>query len=131
MTELLSTIHEWFAYLVFLIVLGTAVIAFRNAKDASEFRAGPYVLATVLLDVLVTIGLVLYGVRQAWNFRPEIAYIHPTMAVAALAVAHIFVGRAKGTQMAVDAHRTAGRGLLLALAFITAAIGIASAPPIF
>ncbi len=128
MTALLSTIHEWLGYLVSVIVLLSALAAFRRAKDAAEFQPGPYVLAMVLLDIQVTLGLIQYGVTSGWDARPEIAYLHPILALLALGVGHALVGRARKTQMAVDAHRTAGRGLVLALVFIALAIGIASAP---
>ena len=129
MTDVLSTAHEWLAYAASIVVLGAALTASRNAKDASEFRPGLYVGAMVLLDIVVTLGIVLYVLREAWSFRPEIAYLHPALAVAALAVGHVFIGRAKRIQMAVDAHASARRGLLLALLGVLAAIGVASAPP--
>jgi hypothetical protein len=128
-TATLAAVHPWLGYLVSVVVLGTALIAFRSAKDASEFRPGPYSLAMVLLDLLVTLGIVLYVVGGYWDARPEIAYLHPALALASLGVGHALLARAKRTQMAVEAHRTAGRGLVAALVFILAAIGVASAPP--
>lgn len=129
MTDVLSTAHQWLGYLASIVVLAAALTASRNVKDASEFRPGLYAAAMVLLDIVVTLGIVLYVLWEAWNFRPEVAYLHPALAVAALAVGHIFLGRAKRTQMAVDAHASARRGLLLALIGVLAAIGVASAPP--
>ncbi|MFO7779926.1 MAG: hypothetical protein R6V28_16370, partial [Nitriliruptoraceae bacterium] len=105
MTALLADVHPWLGYLVSVVVLGAAFLAFRKAKDAAEFRPGPYALAMVLLDIHVTLGIVLYALGQYWNARPEIAYVHPVLAVAALGVGHALLSRAKGTQMAVDAHR--------------------------
>lgn len=129
MTDVLSTTHEWLSYAASIVVLAAALIASRNAKDASEFRPGLYVGAMVLIDVVVTLGIILYVLREAWYYRPEIAYLHPALAIAALAVGHVFVGRAKRTQLAVEAHGAARRGLLLALLGVLAAIGVASAPP--
>lgn len=128
MTAFLLTLHPWLGYLVSLVLLLVALTAFRRAKDAAEFRPGMYVAAMVLLDILVLTGLIIYGVTGAWDARPEIAYLHPTAALVALAVGHALLGRAKRTQMAVDAHRSAGRGLLAALVLLLVAIGIASAP---
>jgi hypothetical protein len=128
-TAMLADVHPWLGYLVSVVVLGAAMIAFRSAKDASEFRPGPYSLAMVLLDIHVTLGIVLYAVGGYWDARPEIAYLHPVLALAALGVGHALLARAKRTQMAVEAHRTAGRGLLLALLLILVSIGVASAPP--
>ncbi|MFP4148110.1 MAG: hypothetical protein ACLFUG_01230 [Nitriliruptoraceae bacterium] len=129
MTAALGTIHPWLGYLVSVVALGSAMVAFRSAKDASEFRAGPYSTAMVLLDIQVTLGLVLYAVGGYWEARPEVAYLHPALALAALGIGHGLVGRAKRTQLAVEAHRSAGRGLLGALLFVLLSIGVASAPP--
>lgn len=129
MTEFLADVHPWVGYVTVAVLLVTALIAFKRAKDAVEFTPGPYKGAMILLDIQVLLGLVLYGLRSAWDLHPEIAYIHPTLAVLALIVGHALVGRAKKTQMAVDAHRTAGRGLVLALILTLAAVGVASAPP--
>lgn len=129
MTATLAAVHPWLGYLVSVIVLGSALVAFRSAKDASEFRPGPYSLAMVLLDIHVTLGIVLYAVGGYWDARPEIAYLHPLFAFAALGIGHALLARAKKTQLAVEAHRSAGRGLLGALLFILISIGVASAPP--
>lgn len=129
MTALLAFVHEWLGYAASLIVLVVAFMAFGRAKDAREFRPGPFAGAMVLLDIQVTIGVVQYVVGGYWASRPEIAYIHPLLAIAALGVGHAMVGRARKQQMAVEAHRTAGRGLLFALVLVFASIGVASAPP--
>lgn len=129
MTAFLVFVHEWLGYAVSLLVLIVAFMAFGRAKDAREFRAGPFAGAMILLDIQVTIGLVQYVVGGYWDARPEIAYIHPILAIAALGVGHAMLGRARKQQMAADAHRTVGRGLLIALALLFAAIGVASAPP--
>lgn len=128
MTEFLVNLHPWTGYVVSVVLLVSAMVAFKRAKDGREFTAGPYSLAMVLLDIQVLLGLVLYVVDGYWDARPEIAYIHPVLAVLALGVGHALVGRAKKTQMAVDAHRTAGRGLVIALVLTLAAVGVASAP---
>ncbi|MEX2328974.1 MAG: hypothetical protein WD575_04515, partial [Nitriliruptoraceae bacterium] len=83
----------------------------------------------VALDIQVLLGIVLYGMGGAWDARPEIAYLHPLIAIIALGVGHASLKRAKGHQMAVEANRTAARGLVIALLLVFVAIGIASAPP--
>lgn len=125
---MLGEVHTYFGYLVFVVVLFVAFTAFGRAKDAREFTTGPYVAALVLLDVQVLLGLVAYAVNGAWDARPEIAYVHPVLALAALGAGHAMFGRAKRMVMAADAHRGAGRALMAAMVLILAAIGIASAP---
>ncbi|MEX2421496.1 MAG: hypothetical protein WD670_06705 [Actinomycetota bacterium] len=125
---MLGEIHTWTGYLVFLVVVVAAFTAFGKAKDAKEFVPGPYVIALVALDLQVLLGLVTYGLGSAWEARPEIAYIHPLFALVALGAGHALFGRAKRMPMAADAHRGAGRALIVALIAIAIAIGIASAP---
>jgi hypothetical protein len=129
-TEFLATVHPWLGYLASVVVLVAALAAFRRAKDAVEYNGGPFSGAMVLLDIVVTIGIVLYAVGGYWDAElvgVGIAYVHPVLALLALGVGHALLGRARKQRMAVDAHRTAGRGLLLALVLVLAAIGVASA----
>jgi heme A synthase len=125
----LSAIHTWSGYAVFIVVLATAVTAYSQAKYAREFTASRYVLALVLLDVQVLIGFVTYAVGGFWDANPEIAYLHPALALAALGSGHMLMRAAKATTNAEAAHRQAGKALIVALVLITAAIGVASAPP--
>lgn len=129
MNEFLQNVHPWLGYVVTVVVLASALLGSKRAKDAKEFEPGPYAGPMVLLDIHVTLGIVLYVVGGYWDARPEIAYLHPAFALAALGVGHAFLGRARKQQMAADAHRTAARGLLIALALVVVAIGVASAPP--
>lgn len=126
MTEFLVNLHPWTGYVVTVVLLIVAFVAFKRAKDAREFTPGPYALAMVLLDIQVLLGLILYGIGGYWDERPEIAYLHPVLAVLALGAGHALLGRARKTQMAVDAHRTAGRGLIVALVLALAAVAVAS-----
>lgn len=124
----LLLVHQWTGYLVSVVVLVVAVIAFGRARDSREFEPGLYRLTYALLILQVIIGLVLYGLDGYWDAAPLIAYVHPLLAIAALGVGQALLGRARKTQMAADAHRLAGRGLVLSFVFVLAAIGVASAP---
>lgn len=128
MTETLLTVHQFTGYLTSVIVLVTALVAFGRAKNAQEFSVGLYRAVYALLILQVLVGLVLYGVDGYWDEAPLIAYVHPALAIAALGVGQALLGRARKTQMAVDAHRMAGRGLVLSFVLILAAIGVASVP---
>lgn len=121
--DVLTTIHQFTGYAVTLAVLVVALLAFGRARDAREFTPGPYVLAAVLLDVQVLIGLAIYGMNQYWEHPSALLrYAHPLLALAALAAAHIGVRRGRNQQMAVDAHQAAGRGLLIALVLVFGAV---------
>jgi hypothetical protein len=127
-TETLFTVHQITGYLVSVAVLVTAVVAFGRAKNGQEFSSGLYRAVYAVLIVQVVVGLILYGVDGYWEAAPLIAYVHPLLAIAALGVGQALLGRARKTRMAVDAHRLAGRGLVLSFVLILAAIGVASVP---
>jgi heme A synthase len=124
--ELLATIHQFVGYALVLVVLVIAVMGFGRAKDAREFTPGPYVLAAVLLDIQVLGGLIIYGLDGRWESPALVAYVHPSLALLALVAAHVGLKRARGKQMAVEAHRGAARALLLALVLIASAIAAIS-----
>jgi hypothetical protein len=125
--ELLATIHQYVGYGIVLVVLVSAGLGFGRAKDAREFTPGPYVVGTVLLDIQVLAGLILYGIGSYWEHPSALVrYLHPALAILALVAAHAGLKRARRQQMAVDAHRGAARALVLALVLIVAAIGAVS-----
>jgi hypothetical protein len=125
--ELLATIHQYVGYAIVLVVLVSATMGFGRAKDAREFTPGPYVLASVLLDIQVLAGLVLYGIGSYWEHPSALVrYLHPALALLALITAHAGLKRARRQQMAVDGHRGAARSLLVALVLIVAAVGAVS-----
>lgn len=123
----LLLVHTWVGYLVAVVVLVAAIVAFGRGRDSREFSKGPYSAAMVLLDIQVLLGLVLYGIEGYFDAAPMIAYVHPLLALAALGAGHALVGRARKERMVADAHRKAGVGLLVALVLVLAAIGVASA----
>ena len=128
MTELLLQIHPWVGYAVSILVLVAALVAFKRAKDGREFEAGLFRVAYLLLSLQVLTGIVLYGLGGSWDAAPLIAYVHPVVGIVALGIGQALLGRARKTQMAADAHRLAGRGLVIALVLILVSIGVASAP---
>lgn len=124
----LADIHGWTGYVVFVVVIAAAVMAFNRAKNAQEFEDTPFKVAVILLDLQVALGLVVYGVGQYWNGdAPLIQYVHPVIMLLALGLAHAGLGGARKEQMAADAHRKVGRMLLVAVVLLIAGIGVASA----
>lgn len=126
MEDLLFEAHRGLGYLVALVLLVSVVMAFNRAKDAREFSKGPYSAAMVALDVQVLLGLVLYGIDGYWEADAMIAYVHPALGLLALGLGHALVGRARRHQQVVDAHRAAGRGLLVALVLVAAGVVVGS-----
>ncbi len=128
MLDTLLQIHTYTGYAVSVVVLVVAFVAFGRAKNAQEFSAGTYRVAYLLLTLQVVVGLVLYGIGGYWDAAPLIAYVHPVVGIVALGAGQAMLGRARKTQMAVDAHKLAGRGLIVTLVLILASIGVASWP---
>lgn len=121
MNDVLQLIHTNLGYLVFAVVLVATVLAFRGGTveaPVSRFTS----LTMVLLDIHVTIGVVLYVVGDWWGADLLVAVVHPVLALGALAVGHIGLGRARRERN----PRHAATGLLGALVLVTAAIGVAS-----
>lgn len=127
MDDVLFSVHRVLGYLVSVLVLGTAMVAFGRAKNGQEFSSGLYRGVLGLLTLQVALGIVLYGVLQAWDGAPLLAYVHPILAIVALGAGQAMLGRARRMQMVVDAHRLAGRALVVTLVLVLAAIGVASA----
>ncbi len=127
MSDTLFEIHRGLGYVVILVVLAVAVVAYNRAKNGQEFTAGPFSLAMVLLDIQVTLGVVFYVVASAWDYEAMGAYVHPAVMLVALGVGHAGLASARREQMAADAYRKVGRMLVIATVLIGVGIGIASA----
>lgn len=128
MSRLLFEAHRGLGYLLVLVLLVTIVLAFGKARDAREFTAGPFVGATIFLDVQVLLGLAYYGIERYWeNPSAMIAYVHPALALTALVVAHIALRKARAEAMAVAAHRKVARGLIISLVLVVAGVAVAVA----
>ncbi len=126
MQDALITAHRIFGYVVFVIVLVAAVYGFGRAKSGMAYEGRPFQVATVLLDLQVTLGIALYIVVSGWKLGATFQFIHPLIMVAGLGVAHAGVGAARRERMAADAYRKVSRMLLLAVVVIAAGIGVAS-----
>lgn len=121
MGNTLQLIHTNLGYLVFLVVLVATILAFRTGTpEAPVSRLSS--MTMVLLDVHVTVGILLYVVGDWWGADLLIAVVHPVLALGALAVGHIGLGRARRERN----PRVAATGLAGALVLVTAAIGVAS-----
>ena len=121
MNDTLQLIHTNLGYLVFAVVLVATLLAFRGGTPevpVSRLTS----LTMVLLDIHVTVGILLYVVGDWWGADLLIAVVHPVLALAALAVGHIGLGRARRERN----PRVAATGLAAALVLVTAAIGVAS-----
>lgn len=126
MSDTLFEIHRGLGYVVFLVVLAVAVLAFNRAKNGQEFAARPFSIAMILLDVQVAVGVLFYVVAGAWELDAIGAYVHPVLMLAALGIGHAGLGGARREQMAADAYRKVGRMLVFSTVLIVLGIGLVS-----
>jgi hypothetical protein len=121
MTDTLPLIHSNLGYLVFLVVLVATFLAFRTTQGAAPVSRLSS-LTMVLLDIHVSVGIVLYVVGGWWSAGFLNGVAHPVLAIAALAIGHIGLGRARRE----NAPRQAAIGLAGALVLVTLAIAVVS-----
>jgi len=121
MTDTLQIIHSNLGYLVFLVVLVATFLAFRTPQGAAPVSRLSS-LTMVLLDIHVTVGIVFYVVGGWWSAALLKSVAHPVLAIAALAIGHIGIGRARRE----NAPRQAAVGLAGALVLVTLAIAVVS-----
>ncbi|MBW3618852.1 MAG: hypothetical protein KY461_01290 [Actinobacteria bacterium] len=126
MTDMLFEIHRGLGYVAFVVVLVASVMAFNRAKNGQEFSDGMPKAAVILLDIQVLVGVVFYVLGEGWEAEPVVALVHPLVNVAAVGLAHAGLGRARREQMALDAHRTVGRALAVAMVLLLVGIGLVS-----
>lgn len=127
MTETLFELHRGFGYVVFVVVAVASVMAFNRAKNGQEFSDTIPKVAVVLIDIQLVVGAVFYVIDEQWDAEPVVAFVHPLLMLAAVALAHIGLGRARREQMAADAHRIVGRSLAIAMLLVLVGIGLVSA----
>ena len=111
-----------------LLVLTAGVVGLVQAREARAFVPRVYVIATIVLDVQVLGGLLIYVLGGYWGHESLLVrVVHPVMALLALVAAHVGLKRSRRKRTDVAGHRTAAGGLLLALLAVLFAIAAASA----
>ncbi|GGI05164.1 hypothetical protein [Egicoccus halophilus] len=125
--DVIATAHQFLGYLVALVVLTAAIAGFVVDRDR-PFAARNFVLPAVLIDIQILGGLAIFVLGRYWE-HPSflVSMLHPLLALAALVVAHVAIGRARKADVAVQARRTAAGGLVVALVLVFGAIGVVSA----
>jgi len=119
----LHSLWRWVVLIVVVIALIRGIIGWARGGPWTGADRTLGLLTTSAIDIQVVLGLLLYGVTQAWKGPTTfIAYIHPLIMIVALAIIHIVNVRAKRLDSPVARHRTFTIGLIVALLLITAAI---------
>lgn len=119
--ETLVDIHSWLRWLVLAAVGAAAVAGFVGFSTKKDWNDRGYSIAAIIVDVQVTIGLILWLFNEGWDQGFFIAVIHPVLMLAAVAVVHIVIKRARA-QGGSQAHLTAAIGMTVSLVLIIAAV---------
>lgn len=119
--DILVEAHSGLRWLVLLALIATAVVGFMRASSADSPDDRWLMWVSILFDVQVTIGIILYFANQGWEGEGVIPVIHPLAMLAAVAVLHI--GLARGRREGGGAGwRTIGIMTAVALVLVLAAI---------
>jgi len=123
MFVLIHSIWRWVVLLTALLAIVGAASA-RRSKPAT-WAASAGLWYTVSIDIQVLVGLILWLSQGAWAANPFIAFIHPLMMLAGVAVAHNARSRSKkGASTAAVINLYVGSLALLLLAMPTYSWGL-------
>lgn len=125
--DLLRAVHPWLGYAVLVVLVGAAGTAFSRGRSSRELDTRLPVVATVLLDIQVALGILLWAAGSSWRAGPLIAWVHPILMVAALVAGHVGIARARRVRLVTEAWAAIGRGLTTASILVVLGIGVASA----
>ena len=122
--DFLVDIHSWYRWVVLVVLLAVGVGGLLRSRQGAQWSSDserPFTLATILFDLQLAIGIVLWIGDKGWDQDFFIKVIHPVGMLLAAGIAHMALVRArKGDEQ--RAYATAGAGLLVALVVVAALI---------
>lgn len=93
--DILVEAHSGIRWLVLLALLAVAVVGFIRASSTDSPDDRWLLWTSILFDVQVTIGIILYLANRGWEQEGVIPVIHPLAMLAAVAVFHIGLARGR------------------------------------
>jgi hypothetical protein len=124
----LHSIWRWIVLVAAVLAVVVSALAAFGVRPWDSLADRLSFFYTISLDVQVLIGAIIWIINQAWTRDAFIAFIHPILMLAAVAVAH--VGRSRAERATGD--RAQGRVALIffvaSLVIVIVAIPTASWP---
>ena len=87
--------HSWLRWLVLLALIGGAGIGFVRNSRGEPWQEGFFSLAVIVVDVQVLLGIIVWIFNSGWDQGFFFAVLHPLFMLAAVAVAHVGLVRAR------------------------------------
>ncbi len=120
--DLLVDIHSFLRWIVLIDIGFAAGYGLVVAGRAEQWNAMLYSITVMVVDIQVTLDIVLYLFNEGWQQGFFIAVLHPLFMLAALAVAHIGMRRARKTDVVATSYRTVSVALVVSLVLIVLGI---------
>jgi hypothetical protein len=124
----LHSIWRWVVLIAAVIAIVLAALAMMGTRPWDSLADRFSFFFTVALDLQVLIGLVIWIFNQAWTRDAFIAFIHPVLMLAAVAVAHIGRTRSEHAKDDRSRGRTALTFFVVSVIVIIVAIPTAAWP---
>ena len=120
--DIIIDIHSWLRGLVLLALIGGAGIGFVRNSRGEPWQEGFFSLAVIVVDVQVLLGIIIWIFNSGWDQGFFFAVLHPLMMLAAVAVAHIGLVRARK-------RNDTRSNLIVAYAFVISFVFVVMAVP--
>lgn len=120
--DIIIDIHSWLRWLVLLALIGGAGIGFVRNSRGEPWQEGFFSLAVIVVDVQVLLGIIIWIFNSGWDQGFFFAVLHPLMMLAAVAVAHIGLVRARK-------RNDTRSNLIVAYAFVISSVFVVMAVP--
>lgn len=118
----LHSLWRWVVLLVVTVAFVRGIIGWLRGGSWTSNDRLLAMAATITLDIQLLLGLAVYGMGSHWESGNFLAYIHPTVMIVAIVVAHATTIMIRRAEPANAKFRLLTIGLFVALFLITAAI---------
>ena len=122
--DVLVEIHSWYRWAVLAVLLGVGILGVTRAAQGTPWSGAserPFSLATIIFDLQLALGIVLWIGNKGWDQDFFIKVIHPVGMLLAAGVAHMALVRARKID-GPSSYRIAGAGLIIALVIVASVV---------